>query len=233
MDKPYRLHYAPDNASMIIRLALEELGQPYETVLVNRSREEQRSEAYLALNPHGKIPVLETDEGAIFETGAILLWLADRHGSLAPTADHPERGDFLKWLFFVANTLHAQLTVLFYTDRFVSTETAVHDLRDTLAEHIKQHLLALDELAALKPGWFGAEEPSALDLYVVACLRWVALYPTNMPRWFDLGIFPHLAQLAIQVEKRPSVTALIVAEGLGLAPFTSPVLPHPPEGSAL
>ncbi len=233
MKPPYRLHYAPDNASLIIRLALEELGLPYETVLVDRSREEQRSEAYLALNPHGKIPVLETPEGVIFETGAILLWLADRHGVLAPATDSQERGDFLKWLFFIANTLHAQLAVLFYTDRFVSTEIARQDLRDNLAEQIKQHLLALDELAATKRGWFGAEHPSALDLYVVACLRWLALYPTDMPRWFDLGIFPNLARLAIRIEKRPSVAALTVAEGLGLAPFTSPVPPNPPEGIAL
>jgi glutathione S-transferase len=233
METPYLLHYAPDNASLIIRLALEELDLPYETVLVDRSREEQRREAYLALNPHGRIPVLETPDGVIFETGAILLWLADRYGMLAPGPEHPERGDFLKWLFFVSNTLHAQLTILFYTDRYVSDEAALHDLRDNLAEHIKQHLLALDELAATKPDWFGAEAPSMLDLYVVACLRWLGIYPTDMPRWFDLGIFPNLARLAIRIEKRPSVAALSVAEGLGLAPFTSPVLPNPPEGSAL
>lgn len=218
---------------MIIRLALEEMGLAYECALVDRATHEQKSEAYLALNPHGRIPVLETPQGPIFETGAILLWLADRHGQMAPAPDSPLRGDFLKWLFFTANTLHAQMTILFYTDRFVSSDAARHDLRTTLIEHLKQHLLALDELAATGPNWFNAKDPSVLDLYVAACLRWLSLYPANMPRWFDLRIFPHLAQLATRIEKRPSVTALIKAEGLGPAPFTAPAIPNPPEGSAL
>ncbi|MCB1329029.1 MAG: glutathione S-transferase N-terminal domain-containing protein, partial [Maritimibacter sp.] len=71
------LHYAPDNASLIIRIALEELGLPYETRLVDRQAEAQKSPAYLALNPQGLIPVLETPEGPIFETAAILLWLGE------------------------------------------------------------------------------------------------------------------------------------------------------------
>ena len=97
----YRLHYAPDNASLIIRLALEELELPYETVLVDRARTAQQSAEYLALNPNGLIPVLETPHGALFETGAILLWLADTEGKLAPPPESAARGNFLKWLFFV------------------------------------------------------------------------------------------------------------------------------------
>ena len=53
-----RLHYAPDNASLVIRLALEELGIPYDTVLVDRRSGQQKSAGYLALNPNGLIPVL-------------------------------------------------------------------------------------------------------------------------------------------------------------------------------
>ena len=87
MTPRYRLHYAPDNASLIIRLALEELGQAYETTLVNRQAQVQRSAAYRALNPNGLIPVLETPDGPMFETAAILLWLADRHGALAPSIE--------------------------------------------------------------------------------------------------------------------------------------------------
>jgi len=80
----YRLHYAPDNASLIVRLALLELGQPFQTRLVDRARREQAGPAFLALNPAGVIPVLETAEGALSETAAILLWLIERHGRLGP-----------------------------------------------------------------------------------------------------------------------------------------------------
>ena len=79
-----RLHYAPDNASLCIRLALLELDLPFEAVLVNRSIRAQKSAPYLALNPNGLIPVLETPDGPLFETGAILLWLSDTYGGLMP-----------------------------------------------------------------------------------------------------------------------------------------------------
>ena len=69
MTAPYRLHYAPDNASMIVRLVLEALRQRYEVILVDRAMRGQNEPAYLALNPNGLIPTLETPDGSIFETG--------------------------------------------------------------------------------------------------------------------------------------------------------------------
>ncbi|MFM7445863.1 MAG: glutathione S-transferase N-terminal domain-containing protein, partial [Tabrizicola sp.] len=83
----YTLHYAPDNASLIIRLVLDGAGIPYRTALVDRKRRQQDSPAYRALNPTGLIPTLETPQGAISETGAILQWLADTH-RLAPDPGH-------------------------------------------------------------------------------------------------------------------------------------------------
>jgi glutathione S-transferase len=64
----YVLHYASDNASLIVRLVLQELGVPYATRLVDRQNAEQRPEAYHALNPAGRIPALETHHGPICET---------------------------------------------------------------------------------------------------------------------------------------------------------------------
>jgi hypothetical protein len=69
----YTLHYAPDNASLIIRLVLDGAGIPYRTVLVDRKARQQDSPAYRALNPAGLVPTLETPQGPISETGAILL----------------------------------------------------------------------------------------------------------------------------------------------------------------
>ena len=109
----YRLHYAPDNASLIIRLVLDGAGIPYRTVLVDRAARQQDSPAYRALNPTGLIPTLETPVGPISETGAILLWLADTH-HLGPGPADPDRPAFLKWLFFLSNTAHADLRQIFY-----------------------------------------------------------------------------------------------------------------------
>lgn len=228
----YTLHYAPDNASLIIRLALEHRGLPYRTKLVDRAAAEQSSARYRALNPNGLIPVLETPHGPLFETGAILLWLADTHGGLGPAPDAPERGDFLKWLFFVANTLHPALRMLFYPEKHIAAEHAAA-LSSGLTQQIIRGLETLDAVAATEPAWLNGRDPTVLDFYVAGLLRWAALYPTSLDRsWFDPSQSPALHQLCARIEAQPCCAALQKAEGLGITPFTAPQYPTPPEGSA-
>lgn len=231
MTRTYRLHYAPDNASLIIRLALEELGVPFDTLLVDRSAKAQRSPEYLALNPAGRIPTLETPEGPISETAAILLWLSERHGALTPAPGTPDRAPFLNWLLFVANTLHPDAIQMFYIHRY-GPEAAWPEMREKMQGRIARHLATLEQLAATLPG-FCEETPSALDLYVAAILRWLALYPSVSRGWFTLTDYPTLQDMCARLETRPSVASLIAAEGMSARPFTAPQPPDPPEGSAL
>lgn len=226
---PYTLHYAPDNASLIIRLALEELRVPYRTHLVDRRSQAQRAPAHLALNPAGLIPVLETPQGPIFETGAILLWLADRHGGLAPPPHSPDRADMLKWLFYLSNTLHPALRMLFYPATYIGDGTAdQNQLRAGTRANILRHLRLLDT------HWQPRPTPSLPDLYLAPMLRWLQLYPRDSDRsWFDLASCPALHHMAQQLETRDSTRAAQIAEGLGPTPFTAPHAPRPPEGSAL
>ena len=229
----YVLHYAPDNASLIVRLALEHRGLPYRAALVDRRAKAQHGAAFRALNPNGLIPVLETSEGALFETGAILLYLADRHGGLGPGLDDPARGDFLKWLFFLSNTLHPALRRLFYPQNYISAEH-VPALRMGTQTDLTQHYATLEAQAAQERGWLlDGPAPSVVDFYAAALLRWPALYPVDQPRgWFDLTAYPALTRLAAAVETLPTTVALQSAEGLGDTPFTAPRYPQPPEGSA-
>lgn len=235
MTTPYRLHYAPDNASLIIRLTLEEMGLPYETVLVDRSKAEQKSSEYRKLNPVGRIPVLVTPNGPISETAAILLWLADTHGAMAPAPNDAERADFLRWLFFVSNTVHAELTIVFYTKRYAGPSEAARAL---VQDHVKQHLVEyfgfLDALAGGEPSWLHPEQPSVLGYYIACLCRWAALYPQQADRsWFRLADYPDLHRLLAALENRPAVQSAQIAEGLGPTPFTAPSPCTPPEGSAL
>lgn len=232
--EPYRLHYAPDNASLIVRLVLEELGLPYRAVLVDRSRREQSGDSFRALNPLGLIPVLVTPQGPMFETGAILLWLADRHDALAPAPTHPDRAGFLKWLFFTSNTLHSDMRLLFYPDRYVGPDPqAQADLRAGVTPRLAEHLRHLDAVAAGAPDWLNAEAPSALGYYVACLMRWAALYPRDADRsWYLPTETPHLLHMAEALERRPAVAAAQAAEGLGPKPFSAPVPATPPEGSA-
>ncbi|SPF81056.1 glutathione S-transferase family protein [Pseudoprimorskyibacter insulae] len=231
----YVLHYAPDNASLAVRLTLEELGLPYRTRLVDRAGHAQASDAYRALNPAAKIPTLETPDGPIFETAAILLWLADRHGAMAPAITAPARAGLLKWLFFTSNTVHAGLRMTFYPNRYAGDGA---EAQSALRRHVQSTLMSewalLDAALATRQGpYFGGGAPNILDCYAAPLLRWSALYPAGQTDWFRLADLPALARMAQLFEQRPSAQAAIKAEGLGPHPFTAPEPPTPPEGSAL
>ncbi|EEW25686.1 glutathione S-transferase family protein [Rhodobacter ferrooxidans] len=225
------LHYAPDNASLIVRLALEEAGAPYRAALVDREVRAQDSAAYRRLNPVGLIPALETSQGVVFETGAILLWLADRFGGgLGVAPDAEARGDFLKWLFFLSNTAHADLRQLFYPENYVpeGAEAGHHDI---IVARMLRHFGLLDVAVAADPALFAA--PSVLSAYLAVLMRWAVLYPEGQRRWFRVTDFPALAALARDLEARPAALRAALAEGLGRTPFSEPDPACPSEGSAL
>lgn len=224
----YTLHYAPDNASLIIRLVLEEAGLPYRTALVDRAQRAQDSAAYLRLNPAGLIPALETLNGPIFETAAILLWLSDTHG-LGPKPDAPDRGDYLKWLFFLSNTAHADLRQIFYPELYVPPD-AEGGHYALLSTRMNRHLTLLDAAAADNPQLFAA--PSILTIYTATLMRWLILYPRSRSTWMRLADYPTLAALAHALEIRPAALRCAAIEGLGPTPFTAPVLATPSEGTA-
>ena len=229
----YRLHYAPDNASLVIRLALEELGVGYDTCLVDRGASAQTGASYLALNPAGRIPTLETPDGPISETEAILLWLADRHGRLGPPVGAPERAAFLNWLFYLSNTVHPDLLIVFYIDHYGTPDAVGDILARTTARLLRSFALLQNEAHPRLGGWFCGPDPSVLDLYLATMLRWVRLYPRGACDWLDLASLPDLQAMCTRLEQRQSVAALCKAEGMDPRPFTHPLHPNPPEGTAI
>ncbi|MEL6959933.1 MAG: glutathione S-transferase family protein [Pseudomonadota bacterium] len=224
------LHYAPDNASLCIRLALEAVGAPYQTHLVDRRAQAHRSDAYLSLNPNGKIPVLETPDGVMFETAAILLWMAERYPSLLPDDPIP-RAAALKWFIWMANTLHPTLQRLFYPEQYIDAEHS-NALRTFTQNALRRHLGTLEE-ALDGASWIGQSAPTLLDCYLCPMLRWMQIYPDNLSDKPMLADYPRLLRVARVNESHPGTNVLQKAEGLGPHPFTKPTLPDPPEGNAL
>ncbi|MEY4713033.1 MAG: Disulfide-bond oxidoreductase YfcG, partial [Pseudomonadota bacterium] len=89
---------------MKVALLLEELGLPYEAIAVDTRKGEQFSATYQAVNPNAKVPALVDGGTPIFDSNAILLYLADREGRFVPTdLRSPERGQMLSWLLFIAS----------------------------------------------------------------------------------------------------------------------------------
>jgi glutathione S-transferase len=225
MTYPLRLHYAPDNASLCIRLALEELGLPFDTILVDRATRAQKSPAYLALNPNGLIPVLETPDGPLYETGAILLWLADRHGLLMPAATDPKRGNALKWLFWLSNTLHATERMLFYPGQYAKGGPVMEQaiLKQTKARLADQFTILAQ---ASDADWLDGDAPSALACYLAPLLRWPVFYGDE-PGWLTLSRWPRILTFAQRFERRPAAVTATRAEGLGNTPFSAPQALNP------
>jgi len=91
------LFTAPTPDGYKISIALEELGLAYDVQTLDLAGGEQKRAAFLALNPNGKVPALVDDGHAIMESGAILLWLAEKTGQLLP-ADARARSEALQWL---------------------------------------------------------------------------------------------------------------------------------------
>jgi glutathione S-transferase len=226
----YTLYYSPDSANLIVRMALEELSVPYKAVHVDRAASAHKRPDYLALNPQGLIPVLLTpdQDEPLFETGAILLYLADRHSALAPNGE-AARGRFLKWMFFLSNTLHADLRVRFYSTRYVSTPSAVEALHSGLAKRVGEHLALLESeisrnLPPAGPAWLMGETLTACDLYLAALVRWSQIYPAANPIPADIfATLPRLSALLASLAERPAISRAFEQEGLVGHPFIAPV----------
>lgn len=96
------LYTAPTPNGRKVSIALEEMALPYEVHAIDLAAGEQKTPTYLAINPNGRIPaIVDRDAGdfAVFESGAILVWLAEKSGKFLP-ADAKPRSVVLQWLFF-------------------------------------------------------------------------------------------------------------------------------------
>jgi glutathione S-transferase len=212
------LHYYPSTAAMVPHILLEEIGVPFQRVLVDRMAGAHKTPEYLKLNPNGLIPVLVDGGQAIYETAAIALHLCDTHpkAALAPATGSVERAGFYQWLVWLTNTLQASLVVYFYPERWMNEGNAagVAEVKAHAERRIGVLLDMLEaELARHGQPWFGGARYSALDPYVFTLCRWTRNFESAPARQRKL-LGPYLQR----VLARPAVQRVIAAEKL-TAPF--------------
>lgn len=213
------LHHTPDFASTMIRFALEELELPHTIAMVDFEGGAQKSPEYRRINPVGLIPALETDEGPIFETAAILLWLVDKSGRLGAGPNDPDRAAFLSWLFFTSNALHTASIAMFYPHR-PAGEANTDAVRAAAHDQLVVRFGLIENLIANQhPRWLSAEQPGVLGFYIGVLARWLTALPPE-PYRVDLGQFPNLRAVLAAHESRASVQRVAADEGLGAKPFT-------------
>jgi GST-like protein len=86
-----------------VALCLEEMALPYELVPIDTRKGEQHTPQFLAINPNAKVPAIVDGDATVFDSNAILLYLAEKTGKFLPGKSDKERGELLSWLMFVAS----------------------------------------------------------------------------------------------------------------------------------
>ena len=198
---------------MAVHILLEEIGQPFELKLVDRTKNEQKSAEYLKLNPNGVIPVLLDGDLVLYESAAICLHLADTHPerALAPALGTPQRATFYKWLMWMTNTVQATLLAYFYPERWVDDGNVggAAQVKARAEARIVTLLDQLDaQLAAAGGPWLLGEAFSVLDPYALMLCRWTRGQQRPARTWPRLG--PYLQR----VLERPTVARVFEKEGI-------------------
>jgi glutathione S-transferase len=194
-----------------VRWALEEVGQPYEVRLVSFGA--MKEPAHLGLHPFGQIPTYEEGELVLFESGAIIFHLADRHAGLLPE-DANARARAITWMFAAINTVEPPILEL-VTARFVEGDKPwTQERMPLIADRIRGRLDRL--VARLGDSEWLDGEFSAGDLMMVSVL--LRLRPSGI-----LAEFPSLAAYVARGEARPAYQRAFAAQlAINAAPANAP-----------
>lgn len=190
---------------MRVRWALEEVGQPYEVRLVSFS--EMKEPAHRALHPFGQIPTYQEGDLALFESGAIVLYIAERHAGLLPDDEHA-RARAITWMFAALNTVEPPLVEREQAALFERDKSWFEQRQPLLDDRARKSLSQLSSRLGDAEWLDGAF--SAGDLMMVGMLF----------RSKPSGIrdeYPNLSAYAARGEARPAFKRAFAAQ---LAVFT-------------
>jgi glutathione S-transferase len=170
-------YHNPQSRGRIVHWMLEEVSAPYEIKVVDFDKKEHKSPEFLAINPMGKIPAIVHRNTVVTECAAICAYLADAFPSagLAPALDDPQRGTYLRWLFFGAGCVEPAIIDHMFSRPPPSRPTAMGygNYPDTLNTLEK----------AVSPGPFIlGERFSAADVYVGSAIGWGLAMKAVEPR---------------------------------------------------
>lgn len=191
---------------MRVRWALEEVGQPYEVRLLSFA--EMKEPAHLALQPFGQIPTYQEGDLTLFETGAIILHIAQGHAGLLPN-DANARARAITWMFAALNTVEPPI-VEFESATVFETDKSWYEERQHMVEdRIRDRLRRLSDRLGDAEWLDGAF--SAADLLIVEVLLRVDGAPL-------VGEYPNLSAYVARAQARPAFKRAFDAQ---LAVFTS------------
>ncbi len=200
----YRLYWYPGTCARVPYVALEEIGEPYEAVLVDKLG--GPDPAYAAINPKGKVPALVLGSRTITENPAIQTFLARRHpeAALLPAGELGVEIEVLETISWFAAGVHPYVTRLRFP-RFFTDRTDAYESIRAVARAQLEEAFAIIEARLQGRGWlFG--EWSLADVH----LLWLWFRATGSG--MDGTAFPRCIEHAVRCEARPSVAAVLERE---------------------
>ena len=203
------LYFTPGACSLAAHIVLEESGQKYEKQRVDTAKGEQRSEAYLKLNPQGRVPVLILDNGeALSENTAILPYLGKRFG-LWPSDPNPmAEAKALSLVGFFAASVHPAHAHFGRPERYAADPAAFPTIKETGLKTFHGYLKQIDGMLAGREWFF--DRYSVLDAYSLVFYAW------GFRRELPMQELENYTALKDRMLQRPAVQRVAVEEKLAL-----------------
>ncbi|MGE3147423.1 MAG: glutathione S-transferase family protein [Pseudorhodoplanes sp.] len=179
-----QLYSAPTPNGVKVSIALEEMGLPYEPHYVDIMKNETWNDDFLALNPNGKIPAIIDPDGpdgeplALFESGAILVYLAEKSGRLLPE-DPARRYETLQWMFFQVGHIGPIFGQVGFFHKFAGREYEDKRPLNRYRDESIRLLGVLEKRLGIRQ-WLMGDEYSIADIQTFPWVR-------NMRGFYDAG----------------------------------------------
>jgi glutathione S-transferase len=161
-----KLYYLPGSCALGPHIALEYCGLTYEAIRVERGR--QTDPAYLAINPLGRVPALETaTHGTITEAPVVLCYIADvaTGRRLLPAIGTPERYEALRWMAYISTTVHPAFGRLWRAGRFCDDVACESSVERAAATQLANDFAYIDHHLANRR-WIAGDNLTAADFHL-------------------------------------------------------------------
>lgn len=212
-----QLYSLPTPNGVKVSIMLEETGLSYEPHLINIMENETWGGEFLSLNPNGKIPAILDPNGpegkplALFESGAILVYLAEKSGLFLPT-DRAARYETLQWVFFQMAAIGPMFGQLGFFHKFAGKDYEDKRPRDRYAAESKRLLGVLEGRLADR-SWIMGENYTIADIAMLGWVRnLVGFYGAgelvdyaslkHVPRWLEQGLARPAVLRGLDIPKR-------------------------------
>ncbi len=199
-----KFYYHPSPNPLKVALFLEEAGMPYELMAVDTRKGEQHSPAFLKINPNGKTPAITDGDVTVFDSNAILLYLAEKSGHFLPENTPAARGQMLSWLMFVASGIGPYSGQAVHFQHAAPEKNAYAINRYTF--EAERHFKILDDQLAKHKYMLG----DTYTLVDMAVWGWARALPRVLGP-DAMGKLPNLKRLFDEINERPAAKR---AEGL-------------------